>query len=236
MKARPLTIIAMLALAGCNTPSVEEVNRSPALSPVGYGVGMDPKSAYSYPTPPAQATKRYSLWDDRQSKFFTDARALQAGDILTVDIQINDRARFRNESDRSRTSSRGLGLGASVATWPWRSLTGSAEFDVDSDTATKGKGETVRSEDIKLSVAAVVTDVLPNGNLVISGSQEVLVNAELRVLTITGIVRPSDIGAANTVSYERIAEARISYGGRGRLSEVQQPGWGHQIVDNVLPF
>jgi flagellar L-ring protein precursor FlgH len=235
MNAKPLLVIAALALAGCTTPQ-EEIGKPPALSPVGYGVGMDAKSAYSYPTPPAQATKRYSLWDDRQSKFFTDARALQAGDILTVDIQINDRARFRNESERSRTSSRGLGLGASVSTWPWKGVTGSAEFDIDSDTASKGAGATARSEDIRLSVAAVVTEVLPNGNLVISGSQEVLVNAELRVLTITGIVRPSDIGAANTVSYERIAEARISYGGRGRLTEVQQPGWGHQIVDNVLPF
>ncbi len=235
MNARPLIIIAALALAGCATPPMEEVNRPPALSPVGYGVGMDPKTVYSYPTPPAQATKKYSLWDDRQSKFFTDARALQAGDILTVDIQINDRARFRNESDRSRTSSRGIGLGADF-TWLGLGTAGNATAGFDSDTASKGKGETVRSEDIKLSVAAVVTDVLPNGNLVISGSQEVLVNAELRVLTITGIVRPSDIGAANTVSYERIAEARISYGGRGRLTEVQQPGWGHQIVDNILPF
>jgi flagellar L-ring protein precursor FlgH len=202
---------------------------------VGYGVGMDPKSAYSYPTPPAQATKKYSLWDDRQSKFFTDARALQAGDILTVDIQINDRARFRNESERKRTSTRDAGLGADFSWLGW-GTGGRATAGFDSGTETKGAGETVRSEDIRLSVAAVVTDVLPNGNLVISGSQEVLVNAELRVLTITGIVRPSDIGAANTVSYERIAEARISYGGRGRLSEVQQPGWGHQIVDNVMPF
>ena len=235
MKARPLIIIAMLALAGCNTPSMDEVNRAPGLSPVGYGVGVDPKSAYSYPTPPAQATKKYSLWDDRQSKFFTDARALQAGDILTVDIQINDRARFRNESERKRTSTRGAGLGADFSWLGW-GTGGRATADFDSGTETKGAGATARSEDIKLSVAAVVTDVLPNGNLVISGSQEVLVNAELRVLTITGIVRPSDIGAANTVSYERIAEARISYGGRGRLSEVQQPGWGHQIVDNLMPF
>ena len=235
MKARPLTLIAVLALAGCNTPSFDEVNRAPALSPVGYGVGTDPKTVYSYPTPPAQEAKRYSLWDDRQSKFFTDARALQAGDILTVDIQINDRARFRNESERKRTATRGAGLGADLSWLGW-GTGGRATADFDSGTETKGAGATARSEDIKLSVAAVVMEVLPNGNLVISGSQEVLVNAELRVLTITGIVRPSDIGAANTVSYERIAEARISYGGRGRLSEVQQPGWGHQIVDNLMPF
>ncbi|MEO3384891.1 flagellar basal body L-ring protein FlgH [Mesorhizobium sp. CAU 1741] len=234
MMRRSLLLLAALALAGCTTPK-EEIGRPPFLSPVGYGVGHDPKSAYSYPTPPAQATKRYSLWDDRQSKFFTDARALRAGDILTVDIQINDRARFRNESERSRTGSRGLGLAADLS-WLGIGTGGAANADIDSETSSKGAGATARSEDIQLSVAAVVTDLLPNGNLVISGSQEVLVNAELRVLTITGIVRPSDIGAMNTVSYERIAEARISYGGRGRLTEVQQPAWGHQIVDNVLPF
>lgn len=234
MMKRPLVLLGLLAVAGCTTPA-EEIGKPPMLSPVGYGVGHDPKSAYSYPTPPAQATKRYSLWDDRQSKFFTDARALSAGDILTVDIKINDRARFRNESERKRTGNRGLGVGADFSWFGW-GTGGSASMDVDSETASKGTGATSRSENIELHVAAVVTEVLPNGNLVISGSQEVLVNAELRVLTISGIVRPSDIGAANTISYERIAEARISYGGRGRLTEVQQPGWGHQIVDNVLPF
>lgn len=227
-------IVAALALSGCTTPR-EEIGRPPALSPVGYGIGVDPKSGYSYPSPPAQPTKRFSLWDDRQAKFFTDPRALRAGDILTVDIQINDRARFRNESERKRTGSRSLGFGANFG-WDGFSTSGSADGELNSATDSKGTGATERSENIQLSVAAVVTDVLPNGNLIISGSQEVLVNAEMRVLTITGIVRPSDIGANNTVSYERIAEARISYGGRGRLTEVQQPAYGHQILDNVLPF
>ncbi len=233
MMRKPLLLIAGLALAGCSTVR-EEIGVPPTLSPVGYGVG-DPQAIYTYPTPPAQEAKRYSLWDDRQSKFFTDARALSAGDILTVDIRINDRARFRNESERSRTGSRGLGFGADLS-WLGLGTAGAASADIDSSTRSKGEGATARSEDIQLQVAAVVTEVLPNGNLVISGSQEVLVNAELRVLTITGIVRPSDIGAANTVSYERIAEARISYGGRGRLTEVQQPAYGHQVLDNLLPF
>ena len=234
MISRPLMVLATLALAGCVTP-VSEINRAPTLSPVGYGVGMDPKSVYSYPEPPKQQGRRHSLWDDRQSKFFTDARALSAGDILTVEIQINDRARFRNESERSRSAAREAGFGADFSWLGW-GTGGNATAGFDSDTQSKGKGAVTRSEDIRMSVAAVVTDVLPNGNLVINGSQEVLVNHEMRVLTITGIVRPSDIGAANTVSYERIAEARISYGGRGRITEVQQPGWGHQLVDNVLPF
>jgi flagellar L-ring protein precursor FlgH len=231
---RLVAVTSLLALAGCNTTPIEEINRAPALSPVGYGVG-DPKSVYTYPEPAKTAGRRYSLWDDRQSKFFTDARALRAGDIMTVDIQINDRARFRNESERKRTSARGLGFGADF-TWLGIGTAGTAAADVDSSTDSKGTGAIARSEDIRLSIAAVVTDVLPNGNLVINGSQEVLVNAEMRVLTLTGIVRPSDIGAANTISYERIAEARISYGGRGRISEVQQPPYGQQFLDNVLPF
>ncbi|TIV92058.1 MAG: flagellar basal body L-ring protein, partial [Mesorhizobium sp.] len=105
-----------------------------------------------------------------------------------------------------------------------------------SSTETNADGEIKRSEDIELNVAAVVTEVLPNGNLMIRGSQEVRVNYELRVLTIAGMVRPSDIGAENTIPYERIAEARISYGGRGRASEVQQPAYGQQVLDQVLPF
>ena len=116
------------------------------------------------------------------------------------------------------------------------STSGKGDASLDSKTKTNADGATERSETIELNVAAVVTDVLPNGNLVIKGSQEVRVNYELRVLTIAGIVRPSDIGGQNTISYERIAEARISYGGRGRISEVQQPAYGQQILDNVLPF
>lgn len=234
MIVRVLAIASVVALAGCTTPT-EEIGRPPYLSPVGYGIGGDPKSVHSYPNAPKHGARKYSLWDDRQSKLFTDARALRVGDILTVDIRINDRARFRNESERSRTGGRGIGLAADLS-WLGIGTGGSASADVDSSTSSKGAGATVRSEDIQLLVAAVVIDVMPNGNLVINGSQEVLVNAEMRVLTIEGIVRPSDIGAANTISYERIAEARISYGGRGRLTEVQQPAWGHQIVDNVLPF
>ena len=107
---------------------------------------------------------------------------------------------------------------------------------LDAKTSSKGEGAITRSESIELLVAAVVTDVLPNGNLVISGTQEVRVNFEVRVLSVAGVLRPRDIATDNTVSYDKIAEARISYGGRGRITEVQQPGWGQQIVDLLAPF
>jgi flagellar L-ring protein precursor FlgH len=107
---------------------------------------------------------------------------------------------------------------------------------VDSKTSTKGEGAITRSESIELLVAAVVTGILPNGNLVINGSQEVRVNFEVRVLSVAGVVRPRDISTENIVSYDKIAEARISYGGRGRITEVQQPAWGQQVTDWLLPF
>jgi flagellar L-ring protein precursor FlgH len=227
-------LLAAAALSGCAS-GLAEVNKEPALSPVGSGITTGSVSASSYPEPPAAPVKRFSLWDDRQSRLFTDPRALQTGDILTVKIRINDRAKFKNENDRSRTSSRTLGFDAKLG-WDDYSTAGKGAGSLDSKTETNADGAIERSENLDLNVAAVVTDVLPNGNLMIRGSQEVRVNYELRVLTIAGIVRPSDIGAENTIPYDRIAEARISYGGRGRVSEVQQPAYGQQILDQVLPF
>jgi flagellar L-ring protein precursor FlgH len=230
-----LSLGLALFVSACATQQKSELGVAPALSPVGSGYAPPVQAAAAYPAVPPAPLKRYSLWDDRQSRLFTDPRALEIGDILTVNIKINDRARFRNESERARTSNRVTGLGGAFAVGGVGS-DASLDFDVGSNSRSTGQGATERSEAIDMQVAAIVSDVLPNGNLVISGSQEVRVNAELRILTIAGIVRPSDIGASNTISYDRIAEARVSYGGRGRLTEVQQPTYGQQILDTVLPF
>ena len=163
------------------------------------------------------------------------------GDILTVNISINDKAVVGNSSDRKTTSNGSLGFdwlftpqtNSSGATQP-TPLT--YKHDFNSTSSSQGNGDINRSEQIQLSVPAIVTQVLPNGNLVIKGSQEVRVNFELRELTIAGIVRPYDISRDNTVAYDRIAEARISYGGRGRITEVQQPGWGQQVYDVIKPY
>ncbi|HEV7252936.1 MAG TPA: flagellar basal body L-ring protein FlgH [Mesorhizobium sp.] len=239
MKPLLLALSALLISSGCaSRQQLAEIGREPALSPVGSGIdpGVSAVSLEDYPKAPASPVKRFSLWDDRQSRLFTDPRALRTGDILTVKIRISDRAKLQNESERSRTASRSLEAEAGFD-WDFIDLpSGSLEGSIGSGTSTGGEGSIARSENIDLLVAAVVTDVLPNGNLAIRGSQEVRVNAELRVLTIAGIVRPKDIGAENTISYERIAEARISYGGRGRLTEVQQPPYGQQVLDTVLPF
>jgi len=234
MTRRYCLLLAAALLSGCAS-DLKDVNKEPALSPVGAGIDGGTVSTYRYPEAPSAPVKKFSLWDDRQSRLFTDPRALRAGDILTVKIKINDRAKFKNQNDRSRTASRSLGFDADLG-WDKWSTSGKGTGTLDSKTETNADGAIERSETLELNVAAIVTDVLPNGNLMIKGSQEVRVNAEMRVLTIAGMVRPADIGAANTISYERIAEARISYGGRGRITEVQQPAYGQQVLDQVLPF
>ena len=232
---RKVFLAAMLAsLAGCAS-NVQEIGKEPTMSAVGSGIEDGSSAMYRYPEPPTVAPKRFSLWQDKQSRMFTDPRALQPGDILTVNIEIDDRARFKNESERNRTSNRTIALGLN-AEWDGAGTGGAVDGNAGSKSIYSGDGATARSEKLNLLVAAVVTEVLPNGNMIIRGSQEVRVNAELRVLLIAGIVRPSDIGPNNTIPYERIAEARISYGGRGRISEVQQPPYGQQFLDQVLPF
>jgi len=180
-----------------------------------------------------------SFWQDTSIDLFRDPRAMRVGDVVTVKISIRDKASFDNTSERSRDSKRNLNFdGAYELNYPFAKGKGDGKIDanVNSGTSTKGQGAITRSESIELLVAAVVSDVLPNGNLIISGTQEVRVNFELRVLSVAGVVRPRDIATDNTISYDKIAEARISYGGRGRLTEVQQPGWGHQLVDILSPF
>ena len=229
-------ILATALLSGCASQALNDIGRAPAMSPIGSGLtyGQTPQMAL-YPKHPVKATQGFSIWHDSQSSLFKDARALNVGDILTVDIFINDRADFENETGRSRVNESGIGLGGVYDIFGL-SGDGEADFNFGSDTLTEASGSTERSERLRLSIAAVVTGVLENGNLVISGSQEVRVNHELRILNLAGIVRPRDVDAFNRISYEKIAEARISYGGRGRLTEIQQPPVGQQLIDVFSPI
>ena len=222
-------------LTGC-AGQLEDVGRAPEMSPVGYGLAVQQPAAYPLSTFGQGTVKDYnSLWASGRDNFFADPRAKKVGDVLTVTIQINDRANMDNSSDRRRTSDIGWG-GTMDYDWDGIGHGGSGNLGVDSGSGSAGSGSIDRSEEIQLSVAAVVTDRLPNGNLVISGSQEMRVNFEMRILQIAAIVRPRDIQANNTIPYDKIAEARVSYGGRGRITEVQQPAWGQQIYDIVTPF
>ena len=230
-----LAALFALSAGGCAV-KVDEIGREPNMTPVGYGLNVQreplPTTAYAAYKRPGSY---HSLWSGRTRVLFADPRARQVGDVITVTILMDDKAQFDNESDRSRNSNVNFGLDLGYG----NSTTSDSIFGnlaVNSRSNTKGKGQIDRSEKLRLTVAAVVTEVLPNGNLLISGSQEVRVNYELRVLNIAGIVRPSDISRHNTIAYDKIAEARVAYGGRGRSMEVQQPALGHQIYDLIVPF
>lgn len=232
--AAPLAAAALLA--GCSGQAVKDLNRAPAMSPIGSGLNMAKTNEVAlYPKEPQQVATGYSLWSDSQSALFKDARALNIGDILTVTINIDDKASFDNTTERKRESSWSKAFNLfGTDTHNDNSLDATISNSSKSDS--KGDGSIERKEQLDLQVAVVVTGVLDNGNLLISGSQEVRVNQELRVLNLAGIARPNDVDSDNKISYEKIAEARISYGGRGRLSEIQNPPVGQQVVDVFSPF
>jgi len=229
--------ILPLILGGCLRETVRDFNRAPEFSPVQADIGYRPADnsipmANGAPTQMTPRRAKNSLYQAGAANFYRDPRATKPGDVLTVLISINDRANLNNKSDVKRDSKAGLGIGGG---WGWLKPFG-GDASANKSTSSKGDGKVERREDIRLSVAAIVSDVLPNGNLIIRGSQEVRVNYEMRVLNISGVVRPRDIAGNNTINYDKIAEARISYGGRGRLSEIQQPPYGQQLLNHVSPF
>ena len=210
------------------------------MTPVGSGLYAyrEPLPIEAFPAP--RRASYHSLWDDSRANLFQDPRATKVGDILTIKIRINDKATLDNSSSRRRDSGVGLSGSYEYGTSSLRddpqAGEGGGSAGLGANSGANGSGSIDRSEKVDVSVAAVVTEVLPNGNLLISGTQEVRVNFELRIVNVTGIVRPRDISTGNTIDYEKIAEARISYGGRGRISEVQQPRWGQQLIDAIAPY
>ena len=233
------------ALAGCNAMTrLSQIGEEPKLTEIQNPIQQPNYQPVSLPMPSVQSTARHenSLWRPGARAFFKDQRAARVGDILTVMITIADKADLSNTTKRTRTTTEDASLSAFLG---YESLLGTVFseavvetdlVDVDSTTSGTGTGTVNRSETINLKVAAIVTPALPNGNLVITGRQEIRINYEVRELQIDGVVRPEDITAANTVTYEKVAETRIAYGGRGHLSDVQQPRYGMQLYDALFPF
>jgi flagellar L-ring protein FlgH len=179
-----------------------------------------------------------SLWKTGSRNFFKDQRASNVGDILTVNIIIDDQASIDNTTTRSRSNSDDVNMNKMLGleTLIPDSLTPGDLVNTTSATSSSGAGAVDRKESINLTVAAVVTQTLPNGNMVIQGKQEVRVNFEVREMTIMGVIRPEDISSTNTIEHTQIAEARISYGGRGQITDFQQPRYGSQLFDILFPF
>ncbi|MEM8569731.1 MAG: flagellar basal body L-ring protein FlgH [Pseudomonadota bacterium] len=223
------------------------IGRPPEFSEIGSeydparGMMTADRAALSVPAPePARyAYQSGSLWSSSPSGLLGDKRARTLGDILTVKIEINDEATINNETERTRKGSESASVGAFFGLGPKiggeiGDLNPNLEMGSTSDFS--GSGSVSRDEQLSLRVAATVVDVLPNGHLVIQGDQEVRVNNELRNLLVAGIVRPEDISRYNEINYDRIAGARISYGGRGQITTAQQPRWGQQVIDQVIPY
>ncbi|WP_120496234.1 flagellar basal body L-ring protein FlgH [Kiloniella sp. EL199] len=231
-----------LSLTACNAISrISEIGEVPKLSKIE---NPAPPQPISLPMPAPQVATRQpnSLWRPGSRAFLKDQRADEIGDLLTVVIQIDDKAEFSNETERTRANSEGAGLTnflgyeTDLGGIFNDNLNPATLVDGQSTSASKGVGKVDREEEINLRVAALVTQVMPNGNLIISGRQEVRVNFEVRELLVSGMIRPEDITSTNTISYDQIAEARIAYGGRGQLSDVQQPRYGQQLYDIIFPF
>ena len=236
--------LCLLICSAAACARLENVGKAPALTPISQSTERTAMMAPAIvPAIAAQPeTTRASLWSRSQSSLLGDRRAIGRGDIMTVVIEIDERAEISNSSERSRSGSEDLSI-PNLFGIPQRidrnadtTATLSDAVETSSSSSSSGDGSVRRREKLTLRIAATITDVLPNGVLAISGSQEVRVNFELRELLVTGYVRPQDISRQNEITYDKIASARVSYGGRGQITDVQQPRYGQQVLDAVLPF
>ncbi len=237
-----LLVAALFAGVGCNR--LADVGQAPDLTPIEAGAERFAMISPGLPNTlePAGRADDASLWSGGRGSLLGNTRAAVRGDILTVVIEIDDRAEISNSTQRSRSGSESLAI-PSLLGIPQRldrglpdgaSLADAVSTSSTSNSA--GDGSVRRNEKLTLRVAATVLDVLPNGVLQIQGTQEIRVNYEVRELLVSGFVRPEDISRRNEVTYDELAAARISYGGRGQISDVQQPRYGQQIADIILPF
>ncbi len=244
LRMTALGLIAM-SVTGCNLLTrLSEVSDGPKLTKITNPIARPNYKPVSLPMPAPEVAEDNpnSLWRAGARAFFKDHRTKNIGDIVTVILDLNDSAVFNNLTERDRADSedtdvtRLLGLEAEFAKKLPQAISPTAVMSFGNKHSTSGDGTIDRSEVLSLTFAAVVTQILPNGSLVIVGRQEIRVNAELRELMVTGVIRPSDIDSDNTISDEKIAEMRVAYGGSGTLSQLQQPRWGTQIWDIIFPF
>jgi flagellar L-ring protein precursor FlgH len=244
MKTLPALLLLPALLGGCGAlTSLSEIGRPPSMTP-----STDPTREPDYrpmtmpmPNPRVAAPEANALWHNGSRAFFKDQRASQVGDILTVLVNITDAADLKNNTGASRTGNENMGITNMFGfeTFIPHMLAGAIPASLVNTASTNNNGGTAemkRSELVTLSLAGVITQVLPNGNFVVSARQEVRVGAELRDLQVSGVIRPQDIASDNTVHHNRMAEARIAYGGRGQLTTVQTPRWGQQALDILMPF
>ncbi len=241
MRLIPLLLLP-LVLSGCGAAErISRIGRPPEMSAVADPTADPAWRPVAMPTPAPQDPPAVanSLWRPGSRTFLRDQRAAQPGDLITILVSIADEAQLHNRTQRARTGNDRVGLPqlfGMQTRWLPRGASPETLLDASGSQVTDGNGTVKRNETITLRLAATVTQLLPNGNLVVSGRQELRVSNELRELAVQGVIRPQDIASDNTVRHDRLAEARIAYGGRGTLSELQQPRYGQQLLDVLLPF
>jgi flagellar L-ring protein precursor FlgH len=246
LRTLSLVLCTASALAGCSAVDrLASIGEVPIQTPIENPAMKPGYQPVSMPMPAPQSEERQanSLWTGSSRKtFFKDQRADEIGDILTVNINIKDDANLKNETDRTRDAAEDtaapnvLGYEQYLDKAFPTGFNPASLIDMDTSSNVKGTGEIKREEEVNLKVAAIVSQILPNGNMVIHGRQEVRVNFENRILEVTGVIRPEDIAIDNTIAYDKVAEARIAYGGKGQITDVQQPRYGQQVLDIISPF
>jgi flagellar L-ring protein precursor FlgH len=239
--ALPVALASSLLLGACGAADrLANVGQAPALSPIEDPTAVKGYKPVQMPMPAVEHASfaPNSLWRTGSRAFFKDQRARMVGDLVTVKVKVTDRAQLDNTTKRSRKNGEEFGaenfFGAENKWSP--KADPSSLLKLDTDSSSEGTGSVRRSEQLATNVAAVVTQTLPNGNLVIEGKQEIRVNFEVRELIVAGVIRPEDIESDNTIESTKIAQARIAYGGRGQITDVQQPRYGQQVMDILLPF
>jgi len=243
MTARTLALLLFAAglQSGCGMLTrLSEVGSDPPMTPTADPT-KDPKwKPVSMPMPARQpeSNEANALWRPGSRAFFKDQRAAVVGDIVTVLVSMNDAANLKNVTSAARTSSETGGLPNffGLETVLPKAINPSSLISAASSNSNTGTGQIQRTEAVTLRLAGIVTQVLANGNLVVAAAQEFMVNSELRELRVTGVIRPQDIASDNTVLHDRMAEARIAYGGKGQLTDLQRARWGQQMMDILLPF
>ena len=243
MTALPIICLALGAgmLSGCGALSrLADIGRPPEMTPTEDPT-RDPKwRPLTMPGPAPQPSPREAnaLWRSGSRAFFKDQRAAQVGDIITILVNMNDSANLTNDTTATRTSSETAGLPNlfGLESIVPKAVNMSSLVSANSANSNTGSGQIQRTEAVTLRLAGIITQVLPNGNLVVAAHQEFVVNSQMRDLRVTGVIRPQDIASDNTVPHDRMAEARISYGGKGQLTDLQSARWGEQMMDILMPF
>lgn len=241
-----LGVAFILSLTGCSTTMdrLKSVGQDPPMEAVQNPMNRPEYRPVSMPMPAprAEVQQANSLWMSGRKSFFKDQRASQVGDIMTVLVDIQDNAKLENKTEKTKNASESagfpnlFGLETQITKVLPEGTTSTDLVNTDSATSNTGKGKIERTENVTLKVAAVVTQILPNGNMVIHGKQQVRVSNERRDLEVAGIIRPEDITTNNSISYEKIAEARIAYGGQGMVTDANRPRYGNEVLDILLPF